>query len=133
MSTLGTQANLTTLYTVRHTANTLAAPQAFGNPTSAEVGGDSRFFTVRDEVSAGNKMDRNSRANVVYTNTNWAGAAVKDIHGQVTSGGATTTNTLLKVAGGSATNADDNANASWTYRRGSTSSTQDVTGFTASA
>tara|TARA_R110000765_G_scaffold16379_5_gene46142 strand:+ start:3286 stop:3687 length:402 start_codon:yes stop_codon:yes gene_type:complete len=129
MSTLGTQANLTTLYTVRHTANTLAAPQAFGNPTSDEAGGNGNLYAMRDEVSAGNKMDRNSRANVVYKNYNYAGAAVIGLDGKIISGLAVTTHNLLKVTGGSATNADDNANASWTYSRGGTANTQNVTDF----
>jgi hypothetical protein len=122
MSTLGTQANLTTTYGSRDTNVHGGLPTGnHGSPTAAEIGGDSRNFSVRDEVSAGNAVQQDSRNNVTYTNYNYANAsAIKDIHGKVTSGGSATTNVCLKVTGGNAANTDDAARDKFTYTRGST-------------
>jgi|10_taG_2_1085330.scaffolds.fasta_scaffold25966_2 hypothetical protein len=98
------------------------ANQPYQSPAS--IGGDSKFYAMRDEIPAGNATDKNQRTNVVYTNYNYsAAAAVKDIHGQITSGGAMTTHTLLNAtSGGAATNADD-AHNTWVYGRGGSETT----------
>ena len=114
-----------TQYQNRVTANTYgASPYASaGGSTEVELTGTTANavgYWTRDGVSAGNKIDVGRRTAVVYTNSNWASStAVKDIHGQVTSGGAKTTNTLLKTTGGSATSQDDNWDA-WADTRGGT-------------
>jgi hypothetical protein len=127
MSLLGTQSGLTTLYGSRDTNVHGGLPTAnSSDPTSVEIGGDGRNFSVRDEVSAGNAIEKDSRVNVTYTNYNYSSSsAVKDIHGQVTSGGSATTNVLLKVTGGNAANTDDKGREKFVYTRGSTPTTSD--------
>jgi len=77
-----------TQYQNRVTANTygeMPTTQA-GSPTSAEAGGDGKFYTTRDEVSAGNQAGQhlNNRGVTSFTDNNYAASgAIADIHGKL--------------------------------------------------